>query len=154
MSPRPTDRELDRLLSELPRAAAPPGFARRVLADLDATPRPHGGRRWLLAVAGAAALAAGLWLLPQAAPRQQTLAESQALEQEHRLLVEELEALKASLRDGVEAPVLYLGGTEGLDVVLDLQPVWHGAAGGARPAAYGDPAQPAAASNRHGGTRR
>lgn len=154
MSPGPTDRELDRLLSELPRTAASPGFSRRVLADLDAAPRPRRGSRWLLALAGAAALAAGLWLIPRAAPRQQTLAESRALEQEHRLLVEELEALKASLHDSSEAPVLYLGGTEGLDVVLDLEPVWPGAAAGARPAVNRDAARPAAASDRHGGERR
>lgn len=151
----PSDRELDRVLAELPRAVASPGFSRRVLGDLGDAAARRAGRAWLLAAtAAAAALAAALWLWPHAAPPPAALAEAGALEQEHRLLMEELEALKASLRDREAAPVLYLGGTEGLDLILDLGPVWEDGAAGARPAAYRDAARPLAAAEQQGGDRR
>lgn len=156
MSPAPSERELERLLAELPRVSASPGFSRRVLAELEAPAASPGRRGWrLAAAAGAAAiaLAAGLWLLPRATPGP-PLAETRALEQEHRLLMQELEALKASLRDDEPAPVLYLGGTEGLDLVLDLAPVWPGETTRIRPAAARDAERPVAASHRGRGDRR
>lgn len=126
MSRGPSGRDLDRLLAGLPRHSAPPRFADRVLASLDHQPRPSRRRLWLLAAAaGAAALAAALWLRPAAdpplAPREVT-----ALREEHRRLTAELEALKASL-GAAEAPVLYLGGDEEVDLVLDLAPLWGSA---------------------------
>lgn len=125
MTRRPSDRELDRLLAGLPRASAPPGFSRRVLEHLEAPTRPATRRGWRLAAATAAAaavLAAALWLLPRPAA-QPPGADRRALEREHALLMEELESLKASLRASQPAPVLYLGGTESVDLVLDLRPV-------------------------------
>ena len=161
MSRGPSDRELDRLLADLPRPTASPSFTRRVLSALEApTPtRPGARRRWLLAGAAAAlAIVALLWvpLRGRVAPPPAT--EMGALREEHRLLMEELAALKASLRES-EAPVLYLGGTESLDLVLDLGPIW-GARGdpGVRPAALtpgGEaPLRPRPAEKRNGGQPR
>ena len=124
MTRPPSDGELDRLLSGLPRQSASAGFTGRVLASLDAPARRGVGRRWPLAAAAAAALAAGIWLLPRTAPPP-PLAEAAALREEHRLMMEELESLKTSLRQSQAAPVLYLGGNEHLDLVLDLGPVWR-----------------------------
>ena len=148
MSPSLSDRELDRLLADLPRQAASAGFSRRVLDRLDAPPpRRRARRAWLLAAAAAAAsaLAVGVWLAPRPAA-EPPLAETRALQAQHRQLMEELTALKASLRDAPAAPVIYVGGNEQLDLVLDLGPVWRGEAQtGPRPAVYdgGDLAVPA-----------
>jgi hypothetical protein len=146
---------LDSLLAELPRETAPSGFSRRVLADLDRPAPRHTGYSWLLiAAATASALAVGLWLLPRATP-QPPLAETRTLQQEHRLLMEELESLKASIRQSQSAPVLYLGGNEDLDLVLDLAPVWQGEpTAGIRPAVYGGAQRPVTATDRHLGDRR
>ena len=157
MSRRPDDRELDRLLANLPRETASPGFSRRVLEQLDAPARARGRRPWLavvVAAAAAAILALGLWLLPRPAP-EPSLVETRALREEHRQLMAELEALKASLRQSETAPVLYLGGNESVDLVLDLRPVWSGEAGlDARRAVYDAGQSPVAASDRRGGDRR
>ena len=153
MSQHPSDRELDRLLAELPRESASPGFSRRVLADIDGPARPAAGRRWLMAAAATAvALAVGLWLLPRA-PQSPSPAETRALQEEHQQLLRELDALKASLRQSQAAPVLYLGGNEHLDLVLDLGPVWQGEAG-VRPAVYGAAERPLPAAERRRGDRR
>ena len=153
MTHRPTDRELDRMLADLPRETASPGFSRRVLDDLDAAGRRRAGRPWLLAAAAAAAaaLVVGIWLVPQGDPPP-VPAETLALQEEHRRLVEELAELKASLRQGrAAAPVLYLGGNENVDLVLDLGPVWAGeTAADVRPAVYqgGERPRPAGAPRR------
>lgn len=153
MTHRLSDRQLDRLLAGLPREPAPRGFSRRVLADVAVSPRRRQGRRWLLpAAVAAAALVAGLWLLPRAVPEAPKVTAG-ALEREHRLLMEELESLKASLRQDQVAPVLYLGGNESLDLVLDLEPVWR-SAGGARPATGGVATRPVVATDRSEGGRR
>ena len=159
MSQAPSERELERLLAELPRVSASSGFSRRVLAELDAPVAPPSGRGWLLAAGAAAiALAAGLLLLPRDMPgppiAETSFAEDRALEREHRLLAEELAALKASLHDSEPAPVLYLGGTEGLDLVLDLAPVWDGETAGIRPTANRDTGRPVAAIDSRRGEQR
>ena len=147
MTGRPSDRELDRLLAALPRESASPGFARRVLDDVATGSSPLRRRGWLVAAAAAAAAAAvavGLWLVPRAAPRSPVV-DTRALELEHRLLMDELESLKASLRAAEPAPVLYLGGTESVDLVLDLRPVWRGdPRAGVRPAVLGAGERPLA----------
>ena len=159
MSRPPSDRELDRLLAGLPRESASRGFTQRVLDGLDGPARlrrrgAHAGRRWLLAAAAtAAALALGVWLLPRPTT-EPSLAETRALREEHRLLMQELEAVKASLRASQAAPVIYLGGNEQLDLVLDLGPVWQGEASPAvRPAVSAGGERAVPASN-GGGKRR
>jgi hypothetical protein len=116
-----TDDPLRDALRALPAPPPRPGFTARVLARLDAASaarRQARVARWS-AAAAAALLAAGLgaWTVEreQAARR----AELAALQRDAARLEAELEALEAASRE--EAPMLYLGGTEEVDLVLDLR---------------------------------
>ena len=69
--------------------------------------------------------------------------------------MQELESLKASLRDSQAAPVLYLGGNESVDLVLDLGPIWRdGTAGDFRPAVHGGAEPLVGTADRRTGDRR
>lgn len=115
------DHSLGRLLRELPRETARPGFTQRVLARLDepakiaASPRVW---RLRLAVAATALLAvasAGLVRYEQSRKAERAAEARQALQEiraEHDRLERELRALS-------EPPVIYLGGDERLDLVVD-----------------------------------
>jgi hypothetical protein len=122
---------LSTLLQQLPVEPARPGFTARVLARLDA-PDSANARiprrplaltlRWALAAAGvtAALLAGGLrWQAahptqdPRALAARRTLAEIRA---EHARLQGELKTLS-------DRRVVYLGGNEHMDFVVDLQRV-------------------------------
>lgn len=122
------DHSVGPLLRELPRESARPGFTQRVLARLDqpaeAHPRPHHPTlRPRLALAAAALIAvvisAGVVRYERfreearAAEARQVLQEIRA---EHQELQRELRALS-------EPPVVYLGGDEGMDLVVDLNNV-------------------------------
>ena len=119
------DQHLGQLLRELPREQARQGFTARVLARLDAPPAAAPYRRWqprlAAAVAVAVALASGLVynsrLEAERAARmaraQQVLHELRA---EHGRIKKELAALP-------DAPVLYLGGDEKTDLVIDMSQV-------------------------------
>ncbi len=132
------DHRLGDLLRELPREQARPGFTARVLERLDlpgqAPSRTHCPFR--LALAGAAATAAIITAISvgvlmdhraesiQAAEARQMLQEIRA---EHGRLEQEIQELS-------QPPVVYIGGNEDVDLVLDL-----GKASGsedATPAAY------------------
>ncbi len=113
-----------RLLRELPRETARPGFTRRVLARLDEpaeAPVWHRGGWRLRTALAAAALAlvvtAGWVRLDRAREEAQT-AEARRLLQEIRA---EHDRLEQDLND-LSAP-LYLGGDEQMDLVLDLDNV-------------------------------
>jgi hypothetical protein len=101
------DARLDEALRALPRAEASAGFTDAVLARR----RP---RRWPLVLAfitagaGAVATAVALW------PRPSVARELEDLRREQRALADEV----AQLREA--APVIYLGRTRGVDLVLDL----------------------------------
>jgi cell division protein FtsB len=130
------DHRLGDLLRELPREHARPGFAARVVNRLDAPER----RRWIswraprLAVATALtivlAVTAGLLIDARrdaiaSARAEKALAEIRA---EHARLEREVRELS-------DPPsVVYLGGNEDVDLVLDLGKV-RGSEG-AKPAAY------------------
>jgi hypothetical protein len=114
-------------LRELPRERAGADFTARVLARLD---EPPPRRRLPLAAIGVAAAAAlGLALVAgplrtggeRAESRREAAAEArrllEELQREHRALASELDALAA------EPPVIYLGGDEEVDLVLDLSRV-------------------------------
>ena len=92
--------------------------------------------------------------MPRPAP-EPALVETRALEEEHRQLMEELESLKASLRESQPAPVLYLGGNENVELVLDLGPVWQAdPAADFRPAVYGGTGAPVVPGDRRTGDKR
>lgn len=121
------DHSVGELLRELPRETARPGFTQRVLARLDRPEeahRPH-GRTWRprLALAAAALIAvvisAGVVRYERARDEARAAEARQVLQEiraEHQELQRELRALS-------EPPVVYLGGDEGVDLVVDLNNV-------------------------------
>jgi hypothetical protein len=114
---------LGRALRKLEVEKASPGFTSRVMHELESR-RSHPRRRARrLAFAAAVALVAGivgLWNLgsPDAA---ELAREAQLIRHEQQTLAEELESLR--LRAAETAPVLYLGGDDEFDLVLDLAPL-------------------------------
>lgn len=126
------DHRLGDLLRELPRESARPGFTTRVLQRLDAPERRRSMPR--LALAGALAavvMTAGVLVdarrdALEAVRAQRALAEIRA---EHGRLEREVQELS-------QPPVVYLGGNENVDLVLDLGKV--GETEGAKLAAYHD----------------
>ncbi len=132
------NQRLGRTLRELPRERAKDDFTARVLARLDA---PRRRRRLPLATLGAAAAAAlGLALIAgplrtaeREESRRQAAAEARRLLEElrrdHQALATELEALAE------EPPLIYLGGDDEVDLVLDLSRVPAAPPGAVRGAA-------------------
>jgi hypothetical protein len=92
------DHRLGELLRELPREHARPGFTARVLNRLESAERQPAIPRLALAGALAAFLAVGMSVLVDA----------------HKELAQEVHDLSAP------PPVVYLGGNEQVDLVLDL----------------------------------
>jgi anti-sigma factor RsiW len=124
------DHRLGSLLRELPREQARPGFTARVLERLDAAPRttPRWSFRLALAAATLAAIAIPAGVLTR--KHQETGQARQALQElraEHGRLEQELREISAP-------PVVYLGGDENVDLVLDLGKVRNAEA--VAPAAY------------------
>jgi hypothetical protein len=136
-----TDRITD-LLRELPRERARPGFTARVLERLDS----RGARaarpafEWRpAAVLAALALAVAIPLGIRLERHERHERESARVDEAQRIL-QELRAehgrLEQELQDISEPRVLYLGGDEEVDLVLDLSRVPE--AGRPVPAAYHD----------------
>jgi anti-sigma factor RsiW len=118
------DNRLTELLRELPREQARPGFTARVLERLDAAPRtttPRWSFRLALATAAAVlaavAISAGVLTDWQGRGREGRQAQAQQALQEIRA---EHGRLEQELREMTESPVVYLGGDEKVDLVLDL----------------------------------
>ncbi|MEM8962811.1 MAG: hypothetical protein AAGD38_15105 [Acidobacteriota bacterium] len=116
------DDRVGELLRSLPAVEASPGFTRRVLARLDqpaTASRPtHGGMwRWATAALLVLLVAMGGWQLHGIHEQQQRQAELDELRQEYLALRAEVDELQR-LRD--ELPVFYLGGTDDVDLVLDV----------------------------------
>ncbi len=127
------DHRLGDLLREMPREQARPGFTARVLQSLDSPERAHRPRRpFRLALAMVAILttiSAGVLMdrraeSIQAAEARRMLQEIRA---EHGRLEQEIQELS-------QPPVVYIGGNEDVDLVLDLGKV--SGSEGATPAAY------------------
>lgn len=117
------DHGLGRLLSELPRERAREGFTGRVLASLD-SPGPQVWRqpRLVFAAGALAALVASAGILQLHEHRQEEIRAAEA----RRILRElrsEHESLKQELKSLSEPPVVYLGGDEEVDLVVDLSRV-------------------------------
>jgi hypothetical protein len=115
------DRGLDQILGELPREQAREGFTARVLARLDA-PAPAWRRpRLVFATAALVAVMASagvLHVLQYRADQRQAEARRvlRELRSEHDSLKHELESLSAP-------PVVYVGGNDQVDLVVDLSRV-------------------------------
>jgi hypothetical protein len=128
-----------RALADLPRLEASPGFTTRVVARA-AAPAPAAGRARVLRLATAAALvlavilAAGLPAWRQARLRGEQRARVEALQQERRALERELQALRRLAAE--HSSVVYLGGDESVDLVLDLESLAGRAPQAAVPAGY------------------
>lgn len=125
MSPRDP---LTRLLRELPRRRVDDAFVRRMLDRLD-DDAPAGsslGRRWATSIPRLAPLAAGfalavvlatLWVASSGSSGRLEPSEVGRLAAERSQIENELEALR---RQADDTPVIYLGGDERVDLVLDL----------------------------------
>ena len=112
-----SDDRLRDALRELPAVDPGPAFTARVLARVAAAPPPAARRRlpvWAAALAAVVLLLGVVWG-GRVAMREQRTA---ALRTETEDLARELEALRQAAQR--PAPVLYLGGNEEVDVVLDL----------------------------------
>jgi hypothetical protein len=119
------DDQLTGALKSLPRERAGPGFTAGVLHRLEEPRRPvHGGpARWPVLAATAAVLLLSValgarewWHFHQ---RQGATVRLQALEQERLALAAELAELRRQITEA--EPVVYLGGSNDLDLVLDLE---------------------------------
>lgn len=117
---------LDRQLKDMPAVRASADFTTAVLKRLDELPA-HGfesrSRRLVLAaVAAGIATLVLLTLVPRRGqdPNAILAAEVTEIRRQHELLTQELNRLRARTED--TAPVLYLGGVDEIDYVLDLSP--------------------------------
>ncbi len=124
--------KLDIWLASCPRDRAGAGFTRQVMERItrsDAN-RRSGVSTWTrlalaTTVAAVALLAFGLW---QAGRQRQTARDELLLEElraEHAAITHELKELKS---DPSQLPVVYLGGTERVNLVLDLERLQRGRA--------------------------
>jgi cell division protein FtsB len=124
------------LLRELPREGARAGFTARTLARLDAPARRRFDPRLVLAGAGALTLALTVTVGALVEARRDAAATARA-----QAALEEIRAehgrLEREVRELQDPPsVMYLGGNENVDLVLDLGKV-RGTEG-AKPAAWHD----------------
>jgi hypothetical protein len=127
-----SDDRLDQALRALPPAGPSDGFTERVVARLGETARSRigrgtGARRRLVAVS--LALAGGMVALLIVAissgrkPSQSgasTIGELEALRREQRALQAELASLRALDEPPRRQPIIFLGQSAGIDLVLDL----------------------------------
>lgn len=125
MSNSNTPDPLDELLQALPRVRASDGFTGRVLAGLERRPRRAtraGAVGW---AAAATLLLVALIVGGLRVEHQQTIDEragrAAQLRSEHESLRRDLARLKSQAEQ--ERPVVYLGGTDQIDLVLDLTSV-------------------------------
>lgn len=113
------DRDLRELLNSLPTTGARPGFSSRVMASLKSRPKRHlASWRWVAAAAVLVLLLVGVtWRVATVQGEESLAAEVEALRAESARLHAELVALRRRVAD---PPVVYLGGTEDVDYVIDL----------------------------------
>jgi hypothetical protein len=112
------DNSLNRILSDLPRESARQGFTTRVLARLDDRPAAWMRPRLVFATAALLAVVASAGVLQYRADHRQEEARRmlRELRSEHESLKQEFESLSAP-------PVVYVGGNEQVDLVVDLSRV-------------------------------
>lgn len=124
------DQQLRELIADLPRERARLGFTAAVLRRL-ADPEPQRGVRWPMAWAGAtllvATVVAGSWGFAEwRQDREETQARLllEEIKDEHARLAREVRELQEDSR-----PVVYLGGDESIDFVVDMSRIRPGSAG-------------------------
>ena len=113
-------RRLDEVLAALPRERASDDFTEGVLARVAEARRPA-RRAPILALAASLLLAVGLFGAHSWQERREARAAAErvaAMEVEALLIQAELDALREQARQAY--PVVYLGGDDDVDVVLDL----------------------------------
>ncbi|HYU31456.1 MAG TPA: hypothetical protein VEW48_04785 [Thermoanaerobaculia bacterium] len=132
------DHSVGRLLRELPRETARPGFTQRVLRRLDEPAEARSGLPRLAVVARIAAAAAVIALVVAGGAFQVGQSREAARTAEARRVLQEIRAehdrLAQELRTLSEPPVVYLGGDERVDLVVGLDKV--PAEDGPAPATY------------------
>lgn len=117
------DHSVGPLLRELLREHAREGFTARVLARLDAPePKPWLQPRLVFAAAALGAVMASAGILQVHAGRQEALRTAEA-RKVLRELRSEHDSLKQELQTLSQPPVVYLGGDEEVDLVVDLSRV-------------------------------
>ncbi|HEV8241247.1 MAG TPA: hypothetical protein VGS57_17920 [Thermoanaerobaculia bacterium] len=137
------ERRDDRLraaLRALPAATPGPGFTTRVLARLDRSEGPARPRRvsipaWVTAAATMVVIVGGVWGAAVGRQAWQHEKRRAALRAESAAIARELAELHEQV--AAPAPVLYLGGNEQVDVVLDVSSLPIAAAGPGVGAALG-----------------
>lgn len=117
------DANLRAALRGLPAPTPGPMFTARVLARLDRSLRPTPPRRrsipaWLTAAATMAVIVGGVWGVAVGRQAWQQEKRRAALRAESAAIARELAELHEQV--AAPAPVVYLGGNEQVDVVLDV----------------------------------
>ena len=115
------DDDLRKALRSLPTASPGPRFVDEVRARVRAT-ETGGlpvGRRLAWAAMLVIGFGTGTWWAVEERSERQRSTEIQSLQQESDRLEAEIARVREQLRE--PAPVIYLGGTERVDVVLDLE---------------------------------
>jgi hypothetical protein len=133
------DHSLGRLLRELPRETARPGFTQCVLARLDEPAQSAASPlAWRLRLATAAITTMALLVVAGAGVVRHEQSREAARAAEARRLLQEIRAehdrIEQELHSLDEPPVIYLGGDERLDLVVDLDRI--PAEDGPAPATY------------------
>ncbi len=119
------DQQLSEILRSLPKERADEDFTAKLLTRLEASPPATSSTvtRYRFAVAACLCLIllggglVGAWHWQRLDTKRQTLAELDALRSEQRTLERELAELVALTRS---EPIVYLGGSEEVDLVIDL----------------------------------
>jgi len=121
------DHSVGRLLRELPRETARPGFTQRVLRRLDEPAEARSALpRFAVATRAAVALAVVALVVAGGAFRVEQSREAARTAEARRVLQEiraEHDRLERELRTLAEPPVVYLGGDERVDLVVGLDKV-------------------------------
>ncbi|HEX4952837.1 MAG TPA: hypothetical protein VF017_05515 [Thermoanaerobaculia bacterium] len=136
------DERLREELAALPREQASPGFTGRVMARLAEQQRRRPfvfvpAPAWAAGLALVAVLAGGLWLA-EGERRERRAQQLTHLRAEQQRLASELAEIRALAHPA--APVVYLGGDEQTDLVLDLDQLAERVrAGSIQPAGYARP---------------
>lgn len=116
------DHNVGPLLRELPRESAREGFTAQVMANLDvAEPKVWRQPRLVFAAAALAAVVASAGMLQIHSGRQEEIRAAEA-----RRILRELRSEHDSLKQEIRSlsePVVYLGGNEEMDLVVDLSRV-------------------------------